>query len=177
MILSSKTGGVTISQNTGFGKFGNNNRKEDSLKEDSNQDTVKCDGELIDVQKKMELRIRALEGLVNNTRVIAFLRSPKEDAPVEFISEGIESFGYKVEDLTSGKITFKDLIHPDDFDRVYLELTENALEGASDFRQTYRIRTKKGYVRVVEERTAIMRDENGKVIYYQGVLEDITDKK
>ncbi|WP_292468627.1 PAS domain-containing protein [Methanolobus sp.] len=176
MILSSETGGVTISQNTEFSRFGNNDRKEDSLKEDSNHDNV-CDTELIDVQKKMELRIKALEGLVNNTRVIAFLRSPKENAPVEFISEGIGSFGYKVDDFTSGKVIFKDLIHPDDFDRVHLELTENALEGASEFRQTYRIITKKGHVRIVEERTAIMRNENGKVIYYQGVLEDITDKQ
>jgi len=171
--LSSETGGVTIIQKTGFG---NNDRKEDSLKEDSTLDAV-CDTELIDVQKKMELRIKALEGLVNNTRVIAFLRSPKADAPVEFISRGIESFGYKADDFTSGKVTFKDLIHPDDFDRVHLELTENALEGANDFRQVYRIISKKGHERIVEDRTAIMRDENRRIIYYQGVLEDITDKQ
>ncbi|WP_342306226.1 PAS domain-containing protein [Methanolobus sp. ZRKC5] len=177
MILSSDIGGVTISQDTGFGNLGNDDRNEDSLKKDINPDVMKYDTESFDVHKKMELRIKALEELVNNTRVIAFLRSPVESAPLEFISRGIEEFGYKAEDFTSGKITFKDLIHPDDADRVNLELTENAMEGASDFRQTYRIRTKKSHVRVVEERTAIMRDKNGKIIYYQGVLDDITDKQ
>ena len=125
----------------------------------------------------MELRIKALEGLVNNSGVIAFLRSPKEDAPLDFISSGIDAFGYKVEDFTSGKVTFKDLIHPDDADRAFLELTENAHEGAAKHRQTYRIRTKKDHIRIVEEKTAIIRNENGKVILYQGILEDITSKK
>ncbi|WP_094226666.1 PAS domain-containing protein [Methanolobus psychrotolerans] len=161
----------------GFCKFSNNDRKEDSLEEDTNPEIVECNTESIDMDKKMELRIKALEGLVNNSGMIAFLRSPKEDAPFEFISTGIEALGYKVEDFTSGKVTFKDLIHPDDADRIHLELIENALEGANDLRQTYRFRTKKGHVRIVEDRTAIMRDENGKVIYYQGVLEDITDNQ
>lgn len=138
---------------------------------------MECDTGLIDLQKKMEMRIKALEGLVDNSGIVAFIRSPKENALLEFISRGIEAFGYKVEDFTSGKVTFRDLIHPDDADRAFLELTENALEGAAEHRQTYRIKTKKDYVRIVEERTAIMRDENGEIIYYQGVLEDITDKK
>ncbi|SFM46050.1 PAS domain-containing protein [Methanolobus profundi] len=166
-----------MGQNTGFGKFSNSDSKEDRLGDNTEQGTQECDTRPMDLQKKMELRIKALEGLVNNTGVIAFLRSPAEDAPVEFISKGIEAFGYKVEDFTSGKVTFGDLIHPEDKDRAFLELTENALEGASELKQTYRIRTKKEYVRFVEERTAIMRDDNGKVIFYQGVLEDITDKQ
>lgn len=170
-------GGVIIGQNAGFGKFSNNDKKEDRLNEEKKQEDLECDMGQMDLQKKMDLRIRALEGLVNNSGVIAFLRRPKEDAPLEFISRGIETFGYKVEDLTSGKVTFKDLIHPDDADRAFLELTENALEGAGEHVQTYRIRTKKDHIRVVEERISIMRDENGKVIFYQGVLEDITDRK
>jgi len=125
----------------------------------------------------MQLRIQELEGLVDSSGIIAFLRRPEENAPPEYISEGIGAFGYKPEDFTSGKVTFRELIHPEDADRAYLELTENALEGAAEHRQTYRIRTKKEHVRIVEERTTIMRDENGKVLYYQGMLEDITDRK
>ncbi len=131
----------------------------------------------MDLQKRLELRIRALEGLVNDTGIIAFLRSPEEDGKVEFISRGIEDLGYKAEDFVSGKITFKDIIHPQDADRAHLELKENAMEGANDFRQKYRIRTKKGHIRLVEERIAIMRDEDGNIIYYQGILDDITDKQ
>ncbi|WP_407354936.1 PAS domain-containing protein [Methanolobus sp. WCC5] len=114
---------------------------------------------------------------MDNTGIIAFLRGQKMDAPVDFISRGIEAFGYRVEDFMTGKVRFRDIIHPDDADRVYLELTENALEGASEIKQVYRIRTKRGQIKVVEERTAIMRDENGKIICYQGILEDITDRQ
>ncbi len=148
-------------------------QKEDRLNRRSDTDKA----EPMDLQKRTELRVKALEGLVDNTGIIAFLRSPEEKGNVEFISRAIERFGYKAEDFTSGKLTFKDLIHPDDEERAYLELTENALEGANDFKQKYRIITKKGHIRLVEERTAIMRDEKGNVIYYQGVLEDITDEQ
>ncbi|MEZ5334571.1 MAG: hypothetical protein R2741_04705 [Methanolobus sp.] len=61
----------------------------------------------MDLQKKMEIRIKALEGLIDNSGIVAFLRRPKEDAPLEYISRGIEDYGYKVEDFTSGKVTFQ----------------------------------------------------------------------
>lgn len=165
-----------MGQDTGFGKISNYDREEDRLNVEAEQDKPECDTGAIELQTKMELRTKALEELVHISEMIAFIRSPKEDETVEFISKGIEAFGYRAEDFTSGKVTFRDLIHPDDADRAFLELTENALEGASEHRQTYRVRTKKGNIRIVEERIAIRRDDNGKVIYYQGVLDDVTDK-
>ncbi|WP_340819529.1 PAS domain-containing protein [Methanolobus sp. WCC4] len=165
-----------MGQDTGFDKTSNYDREEDRLNEEEMQETQKCDIDAMELQKRVELRTRALEELVHISEMIAFIRTPKEEKPVEFISRGIEAFGYKAEDFTSGKVTFRDLIHPDDADRVFLELAENALEGASEHRQKYRIRTKKEHVRLVEERTRIVRDDDGKVIYYQGVLEDITDR-
>lgn len=125
----------------------------------------------------MQNRIKALEGLIDNAHITAFLRNDHEDGVLDYMSAGIRDFGYRPEDFTSGKIRFRDLIHPDDADRAYLELKENALEGSAGYTQRYRIITKRGSIRVVEERTTFMRDENRKVIYYQGILEDITDKK
>lgn len=166
-----------MGKNTGSGKFINNDRKEDRLNEEEGERAQECNNIPMDLQKKMELRIKALEELLDDSGIIAFIRSPKEEAPLEFVSKGIKAFDYKVEDLISGKVTFKDLIHPDDADRAFLELTENALEGASEHTQTYRIKTKKEHVRVVQERTSIMRDDDGNILYYKGFLEDITGKQ
>lgn len=116
----------------------------------------------------MELRVKALEMLLDNSGIIAFIR--KENGKVEFVSSSIEEFGYKTEDLTSGKVNFKEIVHPDDLDRVVLELKENALEGAGSLSQKYRIRTKKEHVRTVEEKTTFIRDESGNVAYIVGIL-------
>ncbi|MDK2825969.1 MAG: hypothetical protein PWQ63_774 [Methanolobus sp.] len=116
----------------------------------------------------MELRVKALEMLIDNSGIIAFIR--KENGKVEFVSSSIEEFGYKTEDFTSGKVNFKEIVHPDDLDRVVLELKENALEGAGSLSQKYRIRTKKEHVRTVEEKTTFIRDESGNVAYIVGIL-------
>lgn len=126
-----------------------------------------------DVLEILELRVKALEILLDNSGIIAFIR--KENGKVEFVSSSIEELGYKTEDFSSGKVNFKELVHPDDLDRVVLELKENALEGAGGLSQKYRIRTKKEHVRTVEEKTTFIRDENGIVAYIVGILTDITD--
>ena len=170
-------GGVFIGHDTNFGKaaYSNYDRKEDKLGEakDTERIELECTLKQKDILEVMELRVKALEMLLDTSGIIAFIR--KENGNMEFVSSGIENFGYKTEDFTSGKVNFKDLVHPDDLDRVVLELKENALEGAGGLAQRYRARTKKEHVRTVEEKTTFIRDENGHVAYIIGILTDITD--
>jgi GAF domain-containing protein len=51
------------------------------------------------------------------------------------------------------------------------------MENSTDFSQEYRILTKSGEVRWVEERTFIDADENGVVKYLKGIILDITERK
>jgi PAS domain S-box-containing protein len=166
-------GGVFIGQNTGFGKFNNYDQKEDRLSDETEQIELECALKQKDILEIMELRVKALEMLLDNSGIIAFIRNEKGN--VDFVSSAIEELGYKTEDFTSGKVNFKDLVHPDDLDRVVLELKENALEGAGGLSQKYRVRTKKEHVKTVEEKTTFIRDENGSVAYIIGILTDIMD--
>lgn len=120
-----------------------------------------------------EMYTCALEKLLDHIPVISFVREAREGGTVEFISERISDFGYSAEDFSRGKLAFENIIDPEDAAGALLELQENAREGAFEFTQTYRIRTKKGLVRWVEERTFIFRNENGRPVYYTGTLKEI----
>jgi PAS domain S-box-containing protein len=95
---------------------------------------------------------------------------------VEFVSENISQFGYSVEDFTSGNLSFGDLIHPSDIENIKAEVLRCNQEGR-DFSYEYRIFTKSGEIRWVDERSIYKRDERGDVEYIQGIIVDITDRK
>ena len=82
-----------------------------------------------------------------------------------------------VEDFTSGKIFYGDTIHREDIDRVQEELEHQTKTGNETFRSEYRIYTKSGSLRWVDERTFIQRSKAGKVTYFQGIVIDITERK
>ncbi len=120
---------------------------------------------------------RVLETVVNNSSVVVFLCRPEHKWPVEFISENINQFGYSVEEFTDGKLLYGDIIHPFDFEKVEDNLMKNCSEGKNEFNQEYRILTRDGQIRWVDERTFIQTDEKGEVAYLQCVIIDITERK
>ena len=86
-----------------------------------------------------------------------------------------DELGYAPEDLL-GKSAFS-WIHPDDLDRVAGEVQEYSASGADRFQQEYRIVTKDGKVRWVDDRTVVERNVAGQIVYYQGIVIDITERK
>ncbi|MDW7733290.1 MAG: PAS domain-containing protein [Methanolobus sp.] len=142
-----------------------------SLEDDYNEQV-----RLVNTIQSSEMYTRALEKLIDHIPVIAFVREAKEGGMVEFISDNISDFGYNAKDFRSGKLAYEDMIDPDDAAGALLELRENAREGAYEFTQTYRIRTRKGFVRWVEERTFIFRNEKGRPVYYTGTLKEIGEQ-
>ncbi|SFM71101.1 PAS domain-containing protein [Methanolobus profundi] len=120
---------------------------------------------------------RMLESIMSSSPAIVFLWKPEQDWPVEFVSENIEQFGYTVADFITGKIIYGDIIHPSDLGRVRNEVERAAREGFSDFSHEYRILTRSGEVRWVDERTMLHYDGAGMVDYMQGIIVDITERK
>lgn len=120
---------------------------------------------------------RVLESVMSSSPAVVFLWRPEKDWPVEFVSDNISQFGYRVEDFTSGKILYGDIIHPSDLERVRQEVDRAFKAGFSDFSQEYRILTKSGQVRWVDERTLIHYNKSGVVDYLQGIVVDITERK
>ena len=120
---------------------------------------------------------KELISVINKVPVTVFLWRPEKYWPAEFVSENIKEFGYTVEEFTSGKLLYGNIVHPDDLERVERELSRRIEEDYVDFSQEYRVLTRLGEVRWVEERTFIEADENGVVNYLKGIVLDITERK
>ncbi len=120
---------------------------------------------------------KMLQNVIKTSPAIVFMWKAEKNWPVEFVSENIDKFGYNAEDFTSGKLLYGDIIHPDDLENVQTEIARRFEEGYTDFSQEYRIITRSGEVRWVDERTFMQADEEGNLDHYQGIIVDITDRK
>jgi len=119
-----------------------------------------------------------LERILNRTPAVVFLWKAAEGWPVEFVSDNVDQFGYKPQEFHSGEVPYDKIIHPDDLDRVAAEAAQyNNQEIYDSFTQEYRVVTKTGEVRWVDDRTWIKRDKDGLITHHQGIIVDITDHK
>jgi PAS domain S-box-containing protein len=121
--------------------------------------------------------LKELEFIVNHSKTVIFLWRAEKGWPVEFVSENITQFGYTKEDFLSGLIPYAKIVHEEDIERVSNEVTSYSRGGATEFIQEYRIRTKSGDIRWVEDRTWVRRDASGTITHYQGIILDITERK
>ena len=117
-----------------------------------------------------------MERVIHTSPVIVFLWKYEPMWPAEFVSENITRFGYDVDDFTSRRILYGDIVHPEDLEKMQKELSRNVESGCNAYTSEYRILTKSGEVRWVDERTVIQRAENGE-IHLQGIILDITEHK
>ncbi len=125
-------------------------------------------------------RARAEEALQREQRlflrgpVVAFRWRATPGWPVEYVSANIEQFGYRVDDLLSGRIAYAQIVHPEDVDRVASEARAHAAAGDSGFEQHYRLRRADGRYVHVQDFTSIVRDATGKATHYEGYIFDDT---
>ncbi|MCD4806381.1 MAG: PAS domain-containing protein [Methanococcoides sp.] len=132
----------------------------------------------VDEELRRSLDIQKILGdVIKNSPAVVFLWRADPDWPVEFVSENVTQFGYSVEDFISGRFVYADIVHPYDLDRVQKELSKRINAGFMDFNQEYRVLTKFGDIRWVDERTFIKHDEGGNVAHMQGIIVDVTDRK
>ena len=121
-------------------------------------------------------RQQILENIINNSPIMAFLWIPEKNWPAKYVSENVTQLEYIAEDFLTGRITYADIVHSEDIDKIRKELTRCCETGKDSFIQRYRILTGKGEVRWVEEKTFIQRDERGTVASFQGIVRDVTQE-
>jgi PAS domain S-box-containing protein len=97
--------------------------------------------------------------------------------PIHYVSPSIRQWGYEPEPLLQGRMTYDDLIHPDDVGRVNEEIDQYLLHGPNEYRQEYRLRCADGRWIWIDDRSALRRNADGKVTTISGVLLDITAQK
>ncbi len=128
-------------------------------------------------RKKAVQQLRQANLVLENSPAVLFRWKAEPGWPVEMVTRNVSRFGYTPEDLLSGSVAFADLVHPEDLDRVAAEVTEYTRREGDRFRQEYRIVTREGDVRWVDDRTVVERDVSGRVTHYQGMVIDISERK
>ena len=122
-------------------------------------------------------RLRLAMKIVEKSPVVLFRRLPEPDTRLVYVSENIALTGYSADDFLEERVRFDQIVHPDDYERLGEEIRGYAEQDIGDYTQYYRIVTRDGQIRWVEDTTTTERDEDGKIIYYQGIVVDITERK
>ncbi|MCX6938008.1 MAG: PAS domain S-box protein [Verrucomicrobia bacterium] len=109
--------------------------------------------------------------------VVVLWRAEGGNWPVEFVSASLRQFGYSPEDLISRRLSFRDITHPEDRERVGAEVDAHAAAGHEEYTQEYRIQCADGSVRWVDDHTIVRVNERGEVTHHEGLITDITERK
>ena len=131
-------------------------------------------------RKQAEEALRKAYDIINRSPTVVFLWKNAEGWPVEFVSDNVvRLFGHTAEEFTSGKVSYKTMVHPDDLERVVQEVTTcSEEEDRKEFsHDPYRIITKNGEVKWLDDMSSIKRDEKGDITHYEGIVLDISDRK
>ena len=121
-------------------------------------------------------RRKDLEEIVNHSPVVIFLWRNEPGWPVEMVSENVLIFGYSANDFISERIHYADIIHADDLSRIENEVRQHTAQYDGKFTQNYRIITKEGQIRWVEDRTTVRQSPSGEITHYQGIIVDVTSR-
>ena len=133
--------------------------------------------EVITESVRNEEALKQVNLVVENSPVVLFRWRATKGWPVAMVSQNVTQFGYTPQELLSGAVPFGSMVHPEDLDRVSREVQEYSVSGADHFQQEYRILTKDGEVRWVDDRTMVERNVDGQVTSYEGSVIDITERK
>lgn len=141
---------------------------------DDNNKAIACRGSIRDITDK-----KLTSDIYITSPTVLFMWDNSEGWPVSFVSENIEKLaGYSQEDFISKKISYKDIIHPDDLAEVLVGVEENIrLEREDSKLMFYKIVAKDGSIKWVKDATKLKRNSAGHVTHFIGSVTDITQQK
>jgi len=121
---------------------------------------------------------RVISTLMKNLPGMAYRCQNNLKWTMIFVSDGcLDLTGYKASELcNNSKISFGELIHPDDQNMVWHNV-QNALQEKKSFEMTYRIIDKYGKQKWLREQGVGIINESGDIIALEGLISDITEYK
>ena len=158
-------------------------KSKDELIEDLKELRARFDHRTRELEKECldrdhtEEALRMAEVIIDNSPAILFRRLAGDEPLLVYVSDNIRQMGYPAEDFMSKKISFRDIVYPDDLDRLREEIEFYAEKDVEEYIQIYRMVTKSGDIRWVEDQTSVVRDADGNKTHNQGILVDITARK
>jgi PAS domain S-box-containing protein len=124
-----------------------------------------------------ELHPGAYRALVEGVPAILYIDRPDERSTNLYTSPQIEDLlGFTIEEWTSDPDLWITSIDPEDRERV-LEANSRSNDLGEEFLSEYRVHTKDGRVVWIRDEASPVRGEDGTLLYWRGVMLDITERK
>jgi sigma-B regulation protein RsbU (phosphoserine phosphatase) len=124
--------------------------------------------------------IELAELIIENSTAVLFRRLADDDPQkrkMVYVSPNISRFGYQADDFLSNRVMFRDLVYSEDSDRTLREIQSFVDQGIDTYTTFYRIVTRQGDIRWVEDRTSIYQEPSTGQRYHQGIVIDIHEQK
>jgi PAS domain S-box-containing protein len=132
-------------------------------------------------QKRLESELRAeavkFKSLAERIPAVVYIEGEggSDDAPIYISPQYQELFGYTPEERQARPTLWRELLHPDDRDRV-LEAAARSY-GTDGFSEDYRMIARDGRVVWVHDETVLIRGDAGEPLFWQGVMYDVSERK
>lgn len=129
-------------------------------------------------EKKLRESERTLSSLVKNLPGMVYQCKNDKDWTMIFISDGCYNItGYKPDDLINNKtISFNELILPQYVEPLWNKWQE-LLKNKEPFFDEYEIKTASGEIKWLWERGSGVFNNKGELLFLEGYIEDITERK
>jgi two-component system cell cycle sensor histidine kinase/response regulator CckA len=139
--------------------------------EDIEQEVTERTAELSESRRQLESLLQALPGMAYRC---TYPESGMQ--PLYFSAGALALTGYSAAELMAGQPQMRELIHPADLP-LTRERTREALDKHQPFELEYRIRPRTGGEKWVLSRGAGFYNDAGKLLFYEGIVIDISTRK
>jgi PAS domain S-box-containing protein len=130
-----------------------------------------------DALREGEAKYRTLVEQIPAVTYIEELDVGEPEWNMVYVSPQVEALlGYTPDEYMSDPKIWEELLHPDDRERVLAEDARTEITG-EPFRVQYRILTREGDIAWIRDEAILVRDQEGRPLFWQGVMYDVTDQK
>jgi len=129
------------------------------------------------VTAQLKANKEQIKSIISNLIGFTYRCLPDEEWKMLFITDQVEDItGHRPEDFTGQGMSFASVIHPGDLESARAVISE-AIAGRKKFDLDYRLVKKSGEIVWVHEAGRGVYDEDGNVMFIDGIITDISDKK
>jgi diguanylate cyclase (GGDEF)-like protein/PAS domain S-box-containing protein len=115
--------------------------------------------------------------IVQNSPTILYRLRGDPAFPMVYISQNVALLGHDAAELIESPTLYQTYVHPQDRARVQTTMVELLRKNAPPASIEYRMLTKSGESRWMENRYTPVRDTNGRLVEVEGIMIDITERK
>jgi PAS domain S-box-containing protein len=141
------------------------------------QIVVRDVSERMAADRRLKTAERRYRTLVETLPMVTYVVERGEHGATIYVSPQIERLvGYTVEECLPDRELWHRILHPDDRARV---LAEDLLHDQTEepFSSEYRVVARDGRVVWVRNEAVLLREEDGRASYWQGVMMDVTERR